>query len=71
VEADPSTSAYQGIIQAFRKMGYVLITSGFEDDLDRLLRVRVLDGGRAEPAPRSERQIPADLHVIERRSQAV
>jgi hypothetical protein len=68
IEADPSSSAYQATIQAFRQMGYALITSGYEEDLDRLLRMRVLDGGRAEPAPRAERAIPLDLHLIEQRA---
>lgn len=67
IEADPSSSAYQGVIHAFRQMGYVLITLGFEDDLDRLLRIRVLDGGRDHPTPAAERETPVDLHVIERR----
>ena len=68
IDADPSSSSYQATIQAFRQMGYALITSGFEEDLDRLLRMRVLDGGRANPAPRAEREAPLDLHVIERRA---
>lgn len=68
MDADPSSSAYQNTIHAFRQMGYVLISSGFEDDLDRLLRIRVIDGGRTAPSSREERSIPADLHVLERRS---
>jgi hypothetical protein len=48
-------------------MGYALISSGFEDDLDRLLRLRVLDGGRRFPAPRKDRTRPLDLHLIEQR----
>ncbi|HEX6506004.1 MAG TPA: hypothetical protein VF221_00075 [Chloroflexota bacterium] len=67
LEADPSSSAYQATIHAFRQMGYALITSGFEDDLDRLLRLRVLDGGRATPSPASERTIPSELQVIQQR----
>jgi hypothetical protein len=43
-----------------------LIASGFEDDLDRLLRLRVLDGGRATRSPRDRRPTPSDLFVIER-----
>ena len=68
VEADPASSSYQGLIHAFRQLGYVLITSGFEDDLDRLLRIRVLDGGRPESAPREERSVPEGLQIIERRN---
>jgi hypothetical protein len=68
MDADPSSSAYQTTIHAFRQMGYVLITSGFEEDLDRLLRIRILDGGRAVPAPAEERVVPEGLQVIERRS---
>lgn len=67
VDADPASSAYQGTIHAFRQMGYALIASGYEEDLDRLLRLRVLDGGRAVPAPSSERTPPDELHVIEQR----
>ncbi|MDQ2745173.1 MAG: hypothetical protein M3Z66_23155 [Chloroflexota bacterium] len=63
--ADSTTSAYQASIQAFRQMGYTLINSGFESDLDRLLRLRVMDGGRDEPAPRAKRTRVADLHVLE------
>lgn len=68
IDADPSSSAYQNTIHAFRQMGYVLISSGFEDDLDRLLRIRVLDGGRSTPSSPDERSVPADWHVMERRS---
>ncbi|MDQ2743371.1 MAG: hypothetical protein M3Z66_13910 [Chloroflexota bacterium] len=67
VDGDPATSAYQGTIHAFRQMGYALINSGFEDDLDRLLRIRVLDGGQAKPSPRSERSFPDGLQMIETR----
>ena len=66
MEADPSSSAYQSIMHAFRQMGYVLISSGFEDDLDRLLRIRILDGGRATRTERSERSEYPELHVLER-----
>lgn len=64
METDPSSPAYQSAMHAFRQMGYVLISSGFEDDLDRLLRIRVIDGGREErqEAGRSERPV---LHLIE------
>lgn len=68
IDADPASSSYNATIQAFRQMGYALITAGFEEDLDRLLRIRVLDGGRAAPTPRDERHIPSELHVIERRA---
>jgi hypothetical protein len=66
MEADPSSSAYQAIMHAFRQMGYVLISSGFEDDLDRLLRIRVLDGGRPVRPARTERTEYPELHVLER-----
>jgi hypothetical protein len=48
-------------------MGYALISAGLEDDLDRLLRIRVLDGGRVTPSLPSERSIPDHLFLIERR----
>lgn len=67
VDADPSTSAYQATIHAFRQMGYMLISSGFEDDLDRLLRIRVLAGGRPERRSRSERDGSPELLIMERR----
>lgn len=67
VEADPASSAYQGIIRAFRHMGHALLSVGLEDDLDRLLRMRVLDGGLDAPVPRDQRVIPK-LHIIERRA---
>lgn len=63
--AEPSSSDYQATMHAFRRMGYTLITSGFEDDLDRLLRIRVLDGGKTERDGTREGKIPQDLHVIE------
>lgn len=64
-EADPSSSEYDLTIQAFRQMGYGLITAGYEEDLDRLLRMRVLDGGRSSPVPVAERAELPGLHVIE------
>ena len=64
LDADSTTSAYQVSIQAFRQMGYALINSGFESDLDRLLRLRIIDGGRDEPAPRAERTCIPDLHLL-------
>jgi hypothetical protein len=67
VDADPASAAYQTTIHAFRQMGYALISSGFEEDLDRLLRLRVLDGGRETPAPLEERAQPVELHLIEQR----
>jgi hypothetical protein len=67
IDGDPSSSSYQATIHAFRQMGYALINSGFEDDLDRLLRLRILDGGRAIPAPPDERAIPDELRLIETR----
>lgn len=65
IEADPASSSYQATMHAFRQMGYVLITSGFEDDLDRLLRIRVLEGGRATRSEPEERAAPVELHMIE------
>ena len=65
-DGDPSTSTYQATIHAFRQVGYSLITCGFEDDLDRLLRLRVLDGGRATRSRANDRSTPA-LHVLELR----
>jgi hypothetical protein len=67
IDADPMSSAYAGTIHAFRQMGYTLITSGFEDDLDRLLRLRVLEGGRGQRAPRDQRGGIPELYVLERR----
>lgn len=64
-ESDPGSTSYQGTIQAFRQMGYTLIAAGLEEDLDRLLRIRVLDGGRKVPAPRRQRPTLPVLHVIE------
>lgn len=46
VDGDPASSSYRSTIHAFRQMGYQMISSGFEEDLDRLLRLRVLPGGR-------------------------
>ena len=65
VESDPSSSAYQSTMHAFRQMGYVLISSGFEDDLDRLLRIRVLEGGKARESESAEPPVRPELHVIE------
>ena len=67
LESDPSSGAYQATIYAFRQMGFALISSGFEEDLDRLLRMRVIDGGRRSPTPLGARTRPVELHVIERR----
>lgn len=68
LDADSTTSAYQASIQAFRQLGYAFINAGLESDLDRLLRLRVIDGGRAEPAPRAERACTPDVHVLKERS---
>ncbi len=65
LDAEPSSSTYQATMHAFRRMGYTLITSGFEDDLDRLLRIRVLDGGKVERSAPGHAEFPQDLHVIE------
>jgi hypothetical protein len=67
VDASPSSSEYQVIIHAFRQLGLALITSGFEDDFDRLLRLRVLEGGLDRPARRDRRRVPEGLLVMERR----
>jgi hypothetical protein len=67
IDADPASVAYQTTIHAFRQMGYALISSGFEEDLDRLLRLRVLDGGRHSPTPTDERTRPVELHLLEPR----
>ena len=67
MDSDPGSSAYQGTVHAFRQLGYALISAGLEEDLDRLLRIRVLNGGRETRASRSERTVPVDLHIIERR----
>jgi len=68
MEADPSSSTYQVTVRAFRQMGHMLMTAGFEEDLDRLLRFRVIEGGRPRRAhpPNSPADEPI-LHVIERR----
>lgn len=65
LDAEPSSSTYQATMHAFRRMGYTLITSGFEEDLDRLLRIRVLDGGKSRRSDSSRSDFPQDLHVIE------
>jgi hypothetical protein len=67
LDSDPSSATYQATIYAFRQLGFALISSGFEDDLDRLLRLRVIDGGRRSPAPLRERTRPVELHLIEQR----
>lgn len=66
LDADPMSSTYQTTIQAFRQMGYLLISSGFEDDLDRLLRIRVLPGGRENRQGREERTCLPNLLLLER-----
>ena len=65
MDTDPSSSAYQSTMHAFRQMGYVLISSGFEDDLDRLLRIRVIDGGRPARRQKVEREDRPELYVME------
>lgn len=66
MEGSPGTSAYQGTVHTFRQMGYMMISSGFEEDLDRLLRIRVLDGGEPRPVPRERRELGPELCIIER-----
>lgn len=66
LEGNPASSEYQTTIHAFRQMGYLMISSGFEEDLDRLLRIRVLDGGRSKPLPKEWRGLPKELHIVER-----
>jgi hypothetical protein len=68
IEADPASSAYQATVQAFRQLGYALITNGLEEDLDRMLRIRVLEGGRTSRSLRQDRSIPPNLLVLERRA---
>lgn len=68
LDGDSATSDYQASIKAFRQLGYALIKSGFESDLDRLLRLRIMDGGRDEPAPRAERTCTPDLHILKERA---
>lgn len=67
LEENPSSSAYQATMHAFRQMGYAMITSGFEDDLDRLLRIRVLDGGRATRSEATDPAARPEMYVIESR----
>lgn len=64
IDGDPSSSAYQATIHAFRQLGYTLIASGYEDDLDRLLRLRVIEGALVPRCDRGPAPLP-DLHVIE------
>ena len=45
VDGEPGSASYRASVHALRQLGYVLISSGFDEDLDRLLRIRVLDGG--------------------------
>lgn len=63
---DTSSSSYQATIQAFRRMGYVLIANGMEEDLDRLLRIRVIEGGKRRREPRRSGP-PEAWHIIEQR----
>lgn len=65
IDGDPAASSYQATIHAFRQMGYTLITSGFEEDLDRLLRLRVVEGGKPGPGGRGRRETQPDLQLIE------
>ena len=66
MNANPGSSAYRATIGAFRQMGHVMIKSGFEDDVDRLLRFRIIDGGRARSEPRTQKNI-SELYLLERR----
>src|SRR5579875_2177660 len=50
-----ASSSYQATIHAFRRMGYALIANGMEEDLDRLLRIRVIEGGKQRQEPRRSR----------------
>jgi hypothetical protein len=65
IEANPVSGAYDVTIQAFRQTGYGLISAGYEEDLDRLLHIRVLEGGRSSALPRAEREPPSELHLVE------
>jgi len=64
--ADSSSSSYQATIQAFRRMGYILIANGMEEDLDRLLRIRVIEGGKRRHESKPSHP-PEALHLIEQR----
>lgn len=64
MDEDPASSSYQGTIHAFRQLGYMLVTSGMGSDLDRLLRLRVLMGGRESPVPRGERSPVGNLRLV-------
>lgn len=69
IDADPSTSTHEAAVRSFRQLGYMLISSGFEEDLDRLLRIRVLDGGLPAGSPGGPvggEPVP-EIHVLERR----
>jgi len=67
LDSDSTTSCYQSSTQAFRQMGCALINSGFEADLDRLLRIRVIEGGRNGPTPRAQRILARDLRLLKER----
>lgn len=65
IEADPAAPSYQATVHAFRNMGYSLITSGFGEDLDRLLRIRVLNGGLTKPASPGQRDFSTDMLLVD------
>lgn len=67
MESDPSSSAYHATIRSFRQMGQVLISAGFEEDLDRLLRLRIIEGERPARRSNAAHANQPELHVLERR----
>ncbi|HEX8917808.1 MAG TPA: hypothetical protein VF898_04865 [Chloroflexota bacterium] len=64
IEGDPAESSYQGTIHAFRQMGYMLISYGMESDLDRLLRIRVIEGGKSRREPDQESPERPTLRIV-------
>jgi hypothetical protein len=69
VDGEPGSSAYRATVHTLRQLGYVLISSGFDEDLDRLLRIRVLDGGcpsrtRSESRPSRDLRVVGDPHSL-------
>ncbi len=67
LNAGSPSSCYQSSTQAFRQISCALINSGFEADLDRLLRIRVIEGGRNGPTPRAHRILARDLRLLKER----
>jgi hypothetical protein len=63
VGGEPGCSSYRASVHALRQLGYVLISSGFDEDLDRLLRMRFLEGG-CPTRTRSPSRGSIDLRVV-------